>query len=61
MFACEYDPVRDDAERYAERLKNAGIDVKLHLLTGMIHGAIHMTAITSEARKIYQKIELAID
>lgn len=61
IFACEYDPVRDDAERYAERLKNAGIDVKLHLLTGMIHGAIHMNAITPEARKIYQKIELAIN
>ncbi|MCU4418222.1 alpha/beta hydrolase [Acinetobacter bereziniae] len=56
MFACEYDPVRDDAERYAERLKNAGINVKLHLLTGMIHGAIHMTAITLEARKFIKKL-----
>lgn len=61
MAYCWDQYLNNESERYAERLKNAGIDVKLHLLTGMIHGAIHMTAITPETRKIYQKIELAIN
>ncbi|MFH4113525.1 alpha/beta hydrolase, partial [Acinetobacter baumannii] len=51
-------PVRDDGERYAQKLWDAGIQVNFHLLEGMIHGAIHMTAITSEARTIYSKIAL---
>lgn len=58
IFVCEYDPVRDDGERYAQKLWDAGIQVNFHLLDGMIHGAIHMTAITSEAKAIYSKIAL---
>ncbi|WP_212511344.1 alpha/beta hydrolase [Acinetobacter seifertii] len=58
IFVCEYDPVRDDGERYAQKLWDAGIQVNFHLLDGMIHGAIHMTAITSEAKVIYSKIAL---
>ncbi|AGH35692.1 alpha/beta hydrolase [Acinetobacter baumannii] len=58
IFVCEYDPVRDDGERYAQKLWDAGIQVNFHLLKGMIHGAIHMTAITSEATTIYSKIAL---
>ncbi len=58
IFVCEYDPVREDGERYAQRLQEAGIHTKLHFLEGMIHGAIHMTAITSEATTIYSKIAL---
>ncbi|MFI8146846.1 alpha/beta hydrolase [Acinetobacter sp. ABJ_C5_2] len=58
IFVCEYDPVRDDGKRYAQKLWDAGIQVNFHLLKGMIHGAIHMTAITSEATTIYSKIAL---
>ncbi|MFW1774988.1 alpha/beta hydrolase [Acinetobacter seifertii] len=58
IFVCEYDPVREDGERYAQKLWDAGIHTKLHFLEGMIHGAIHMTAITSEAKAIYSKIAL---
>lgn len=58
IFVCEYDPLRHDGERYAERLRDAGINVDVHFLDGMIHGAIHMTAITAEAKAIYDKIRL---
>ncbi len=55
IFVCEYDPIRHDGEKYAEQLRAAGVNVKLYLLEGMIHGAIHMLAITSAAREIYDK------
>lgn len=58
IFVCEYDPLRHDGERYAERLRDAGVHVHVHFLDGMIHGAIHMTAITVEAKAIYDKIRL---
>ena len=55
IFVCEYDPLR---EKYAEKLQAAGVNVKLHLLEGMIHGAIHMLAITSAAKGIYDKVRI---
>lgn len=58
IFVCEYDPLRHDGEQYAERLRDAGVSVKFHFLAGMIHGAIHMTAITEKANAIYDKIDL---
>lgn len=59
IFVCEYDPVRDDGERYAQKLWDAGIQVKFHLLEGMIHGAIHMLAISPEkVKSIYSKIHI---
>ncbi|MCU0188556.1 alpha/beta hydrolase, partial [Citrobacter freundii] len=57
IFVCEYDPVRDDGERYTQKLWDAGIQVNFHLLEGMIHGAIHMLAISPEkVKSIYHKI-----
>jgi len=59
IFVCEYDPVRDDGERYAKKLKDAGIQVNFHFLNGMIHGAIHMLAISPEnIKSIYSKIRM---
>lgn len=59
IFICEYDPVRDDGERYAQKLWDAGIQVNFHLLDGMIHGAIHMLAISPEnVKSIYSKIRM---
>ncbi|MCH7389921.1 alpha/beta hydrolase [Acinetobacter dispersus] len=58
IFVCEYDPLRHDGEKYAEKLRKAGVNVKFHLLEGMIHGAIHMLAITSAAKRIYDKVRI---
>ncbi|WP_151817277.1 alpha/beta hydrolase [Acinetobacter oleivorans] len=59
IFVCEYDPVRDDGERYTQKLWDAGIQVNFHLLEGMIHGAIHMLAISPEkVKSIYRKIHM---
>ncbi len=59
IFVCEYDPVRDDGERYAQKLWDAGIQVNFYLLEGMIHGAIHMLTVSPDkVKSIYRNIRM---
>jgi acetyl esterase len=37
IHAAEYDPFRDEARGYAERLSHAGVDVRFVCWPGMIH------------------------
>ena len=45
-----FDPLRDEAETYAERMREAGVPVVLQRHTGMIHGFANLTAICPSAR-----------
>ncbi|MFW1842858.1 alpha/beta hydrolase [Acinetobacter pittii] len=59
IFVCEYDPVRDDGEKYAQKLWDAGIQVNFYLLEGMIHGAIHMLTVSPDkVKSIYRNIRM---
>jgi acetyl esterase/lipase len=41
LIVCgEYDPLRDEARRYAERLREAGVEVTLDVVPGLIHHAM---------------------
>ena len=54
ILSCEYDPLRDEAERYALRLEEAGVAVRCERLPGMVHACIHMSGLTPAARRLFE-------
>lgn len=50
ILTAEYDPLRDGAERYAERLRDAGVDVTVTRHAGQVHTSPAMTAVLEAAR-----------
>jgi len=52
--AC--DPLRDDGERHARRLRDAGVTVELRRYRGMIHGFFQMTAALEGSRRLHREL-----
>jgi acetyl esterase len=42
VAACEFDPLRDDSERLADRAKAAGVEIEFRLWKGMVHAAVSL-------------------
>jgi acetyl esterase len=45
IVTAAFDPLRDEGERYADRLREAGVRVVKHRAAGMTHGFIQMTVL----------------
>jgi acetyl esterase len=60
VITAEADPLRDEAEAYAERLRAAGVAVDLHRYPGMIHGFIRMPTVTDRAGEAIDEIAAAV-
>ncbi|NHZ42331.1 alpha/beta hydrolase [Massilia aquatica] len=53
VMACEFDPLRDEAVAYAQRLRDASVEASCITLEGMIHGCMHMLGLTPAARQLF--------
>ena len=51
MLTAEFDPLRDEGEAYAERLREAGVPVTTSRYDGMIHGFYGLDSIFDAAKK----------
>ena len=54
VITAEYDPLRDEGERYAERLRAAGVPVALSRYTA-VHGFLHFRRIFKEGRMAFDE------
>jgi acetyl esterase len=49
VMTAEYDPLRDEGERYAERLRAAGVPVRLVRYDGVNHGFLSWVGVVDKA------------
>jgi acetyl esterase len=55
VITAEHDPLRDQAEQYADRLAAAGVDVEAERYDGMVHGFFCMPGELDAARRAHAR------
>jgi acetyl esterase len=60
VVVCEYDPLRDEGVAFAERLRAAGVEVRLSEYRGMIHGFIRLGAFIDRAHDLLDECGTAV-
>ena len=60
VITAEHDPLRDDGEAYADRLRAAGVAVTLTRYDGMPHGFFSLGPIVDDAVKAVAEVAAAI-
>jgi len=60
VMTSEMDPLRDEGEAYAARLRDAGVPVSAKRWDGQVHGSSSMTAILPSARAFRSEVIRAL-
>ncbi|TJZ54699.1 alpha/beta hydrolase [Streptomyces piniterrae] len=60
VITAGYDPLRDEGEAYAQRLREAGVAVEQVSYEGQIHGFFSMPAAIPEAREAIERVTSAL-
>jgi acetyl esterase len=56
IATCEFDPLRDEGEAYADALRANGVHVESKRYEGLIHGAINMTGVLEGGRQLVSDV-----
>jgi len=60
VITAEYDPLRDEGEAYAERLREAGVEARLTRYDGVIHGFFGMTDALDQATQAMREVAASL-
>jgi acetyl esterase len=60
VVTAEYDPLRDEGEAYAARLREAGVRVTCTRYDGMIHGFVQFEAVFEKGRRAVDEAAAAL-
>jgi acetyl esterase len=60
VITAEFDPLRDEGEAYARRLREAGVPVTLSRYDGMIHGFFGMNALLERGQEAVREAAAAL-